>query len=201
MKKLLAFLALSAALITPSHADVVYNSSASFLAQVAAGSYTNNFDGLSNPAPGPVAFSGGGFSYSASAPSDIYLEGGFLGTSQIDEALTITFDNGNVFAVGANFYATDIQDDFQQVSLTLSLSNGTTETFTLDSLVDSYRGFISDFAITSLIISGPGASLYAGLDNLTVGMELVTGTVPEPTSWALLALGLAGFLVVRRRTV
>jgi hypothetical protein len=201
MKKILAFLALSAALITPSHADVVYTSSASFLAQVAAGSYTNNFDGLSNPAPGSVAFSGGGFSYSAFAPSDIYLEGGFLGTSQIDEALTITFDNGNVFAVGANFFAVDIQDDFQQVSLTLTLSNGTTETFTPNSLVDSYRGFISDFAITSLIISGPGASLYAGLDNLTVGMELVTGTVPEPGSWALLALGLAGFLVVRRRTV
>lgn len=201
MKKILAFLALSAALITPSHADVVYTSSASFLAQVAAGSFTNDFNGLSDPAPGSAPFSGGAFSYSAFAPSDIYLEGGFLGTSLPDDSLTITFDNGNVFAVGANFFAVDLSDEFQQVSLTLTLSNGTSGIFTPASLSDSYLGIISDIAITSLIISGPGASLYASLDNLTVGMGLVTGTVPEPGSWALLALGLAGFLVVRRRAV
>lgn len=195
MKKILAFLALSAALITSSHATVIYTSAASLLANVTGGSYTNNFDGLSSPAPGAAVFTGGGFSYSAFAPSDLYASGDFFGTSQINEALTITFTSGNVFAFGANFFATDIMDAFQSVSITLTLSDGTTETFTPTSMSDSYRGFLSNVAITSLIIGGPGQSLYAGLDNLTVG------TVPEPTSWALLGLGLIGFLVARRRAV
>jgi hypothetical protein len=172
----------------------VYTSSASFLAQVAAGSYTQNFNGLVDPPAGPVAFSGGGFGYSASAPSSIYLAGGFLGTSLPNEALTLTFTSGSIRAIGANFYATNISDAFQAVALTINLSDGTAYTFTPTTLTDSYRGFVSTVAITSLVISAPGVSLYAGLDNLTVG------TVPEPAGWALMGLGLAGVLAARRRT-
>lgn len=175
-------------------ATTVYTSSASFLSQIAPGfSYTQNFDGLSDPVPGPVVFSGGTFAYAASAPSDIYLAGGFLGTSQINEALTINFTSGNITAVGANFYATNISDAFQSVSVTITLGDGTVETFTPTSIANSYRGFTSTQLITSLVISGPGASLYAGLDNLTVG------AVPEPDRLALLGLGLAGLLLVARR--
>lgn len=184
-----------ACLSASSHAAaVLYTTSASFLTNVAAGSYTENFNGLANPPSGAVAFSGGAFAYSAFAPSDIYLAGGFLGTNQINEALTITFANGNVTALGANFYATDISDVFQAVSLSISLSDGTIETFTPSTLSNSYRGFVSNIAITSLILSGPGASLYAGLDNLTVGMA-----APEPASWALSGVALAGLFVARRR--
>lgn len=178
-----------------------YTSSALFLSQVAGGAYTENFDGMGNPPTGAVAFSSGGFGYSAFAPSDIYLAGGFLGASQIDEALTISFTTGNVKAVGANFFATNISDEFQAVSLTLLLSDATTVTFTPSSISDSYRGFVSDGFITSLTISGPGASLYAGLDNLTVGTTPSGTTVPEPTSVLLAGLGLAAAFVSRRRAV
>jgi PEP-CTERM motif len=171
-----------------------YTSSAAFLAQVSWGSYTESFDGLPNPPAGPVPFSGGAFAYSAFAPSDIYLAGGFLGTSLPDESLTITFGGGNITAFGANFYATDLADAFQSVSMTLTLNDGTIEIFTPTSLSDSYRGFTSDVAFASLTISGPGVSLYAGLDNLTVG-----GAIPEPTSLLLAGLGLAGLLTARRR--
>ena len=78
-----------------------------------------------------------------------------------------------------------------------TLSDGTFEAFTPTSFATAYRGFVSDLAITSLVIGGPGQSLYAGLDNLTVG----AAAVPEPASWALVGLALAGIAASRRRTV
>ncbi len=187
--------AVALALLSASSLAVTttYTSSAAFLAQVVPGAYTESFDGLAIPPAGPVPFSGGAFSYSASATGDIYLSGTFIGTSLSEDALSFSFAGGNVTAVGANFFATNISDDFQPVSMTLTLSDGTVETFTPSSLLDSYRGFTSTVPITSLVISAPGAGLYAGLDNLTVG------AVPEPASWALMGLGVAGLLVARRR--
>lgn len=174
-------------------ASITYTSSVAFVSRVAPGSYTENFDGMGNPPPGPVAFSGGAFAYSASAPSDIYLGGGFLGASQINEALTINFTSGNVTAIAANFFATDINDDFQAAGLQIDLSDGTSVIFSPPTAGDSFLGFVSDVTITSLTIQGPGPSLYAGLDNLLVG------TAPEPGSLALVGLAMSGLLVARRR--
>jgi len=197
-----AYRLLSAAALTylsaSAFAATTYSTSASFLAQVAPGSYMENFDGwVSDPPAGSLAFSGGGFTYSAFAASDLYLQGGFLSTSQINDALTITFTSGNVTAVGADFFAVNLSDALQAVSVTITLNDGTVTSFTPTSMSDSYRGFISSTPITSLTISGPGASLYASLDNMTVG-AMVT-QVPEPASLALMGLGLAGVIVARRR--
>ncbi|MBC7938213.1 MAG: PEP-CTERM sorting domain-containing protein [Chitinophagaceae bacterium] len=177
-----------------SFATTLYTSSGSFLANIAPGRYTESFNALVNPVPvGPVAFSSGGFSYAVSAPGDLYASGEFLGTSLPNEAVTVTFTSGNVSAVGANFYAVNLSDEFQAVSLALTLSDGTIVSFTPTSVTDSYRGFASNVTLTSLTISAPGVSLYSGLDNLTVGV------VPEPASWVLMGLGLTGLLWARRR--
>lgn len=193
--RLIPAVALAVLSATANASTITYNSSAAFLARVLPGAYTETFTGFANPPAGPVSFSGGGFAYTAAAPNDIYLAGGFLGTNQENDALTVLFTSGNVHAVGANFYATDLSDAFQSVSIRITLGDGTVETFTPASLADSYRGFTSDGLITSLVISGPGVSLYAGLDNLTVG------TVPEPTSWALVGLAFSGLIVARRRSI
>jgi hypothetical protein len=191
-------LALSLLATAAQATTTVYTSSAAFLSQVAAGAYAQSFDSLSNPPAGAVAFSGSGFSFTAFALSDIYLAGGFLGTSQINQALTLTFTGSPVTAIGANFFATDISDNFQATALTVTLSDGTVQSFTPTSATDGFRGFTSTVAITSLVLSAPGGSLYGGLDNLTVGKAVVSN-VPEPANWAMFGLGLAGVLAFARR--
>ena len=98
-------------------------------------------------------------------------------------------------AVGAEFFATDINDDAVSTLVTITLGDGTVESFTPTSFAETFRGFTSDVAITSLVISAPGQARYAGLDNLTVGAL----AVPEPSAWALMGLGLAGVLALTRR--
>ncbi|WP_310389988.1 PEP-CTERM sorting domain-containing protein [Roseateles sp.] len=164
----------------------VYTSSASFLPNVLAGSYTegfeNNIDFSGEPS---FDFSGGAFGYTVAAPTGLYGNGVFIGTNLPNEPLTVTFTGAPVTAVGGNFYATNISDVFQPVSITLTLSNGHVTTFMPTSPDNSYRGFTTALSITSLTLSAPGASLYVGMDNLTVG------AVPEPGTYAMMALGLA----------
>lgn len=189
-----SLLAISA---VPALADTTtYTDSATFLASLNGGGlYTETFDGLANPPDGPVNFSAGEFSYSMSASSGLFASGSDIGTNQIDESITINFTSGNVKSVGANFYALNLSNSFQSVSLTITLSDGTVTTFTPSSQTDSYRGFSTDLTITSLTVSAPGPSLYATLDNLTVS---TVSAVPEPASWALASLGLLGLAFARR---
>lgn len=191
--RILSAIALAALSASSMAATTTYTSSASFLAAVGmVTSYTQNFNSLPSPPAGPVPFGDNGLAYTLAAPSDIYTSGDFFGTSLPNEALTVSFTSGNVYAVGGNFYATDIGDNFNAVSVTLTLNDGTVATFTPTSVGDSYRGFTSNVAFSSLVMSAPGVSLNAGLDNLTVA-------VPEPTSWLMMGLGLAGLLAARRR--
>ena len=182
-------------------ASTVFTDATAFLSQLAVGSYTESFDNLADLPAGAVSFTGGAFSFSLTAPSDLYASGAFVGSSQPNEALTISFLGGNVKAVGANFFATNLSDAFQTAAMQLTLGDGTVLSFTPGSAADSYRGFVSDVSISSLVISGPGAFRYAGLDNLTVGSTAVS-PVPEPARVLLLALGLAalaGQVAARRR--
>ena len=184
-----------AAALPAGAATTIFTSPASFAAQLAPGSYTETFVGLNTPVNNAtsLAFAGGGFAYTVSQASGLYGVGTFIGTGIPNVPLTITFTSGNVTALGGEFFNTDAFDSFQSTPVTITLNDGTTTTFTPADFSSSFRGFVSTSLITSLVLSAPGGVQYAGLDNLTVG------AVPEPSSWALMILGLGALTAAARR--
>tara|TARA_R110002096_G_scaffold344921_4_gene538024 strand:- start:6488 stop:7084 length:597 start_codon:yes stop_codon:yes gene_type:complete len=174
----------------------VYTDSASFMGALSA-SYTNGFDGA---VPGPSAdlnFSDGTFSYTVGASgaggSGLYNDTGLISTDNALDGILVTFTSGNVTAVGGNMWATDISVFPVNAQVTVSLSDGTVESFASSSAAD-YRGFTSGVVITSIFIDADDslANAWSTLDNLTVGT-----TIPAPASVAMLGLG--GLVATRRR--
>lgn len=194
----IAPLAFAAAMVFSAAASAqttTYSNSAAFLANVAPGSYTEGFADPSFSGSPSADFAGGGFAYTVSAPGSLYGNGTLIGTNLPGETLTVTFTGAPVTAVGGNFWATNISDVFQAVPVTLTLSDGTVTSFTPASeTIGSFVGFTSTLAITSLQVAST-AAVYAGMGNLTVGVT----AVPEPGTWLLMGLGVAGLLLRNAR--
>ncbi|MDD2880470.1 MAG: hypothetical protein PHQ58_08530 [Rhodoferax sp.] len=184
-KSLLALILVSA--FSASNAATVHTTSASFLSALNPGYYTENFNttiGGGTPASGTV-FSSGAFSYNMTASvSTLYSGSNLFGVFNNTSSLTINFLGGNVNAVGANFFETNVSDVFLNSSVSISLSDGTALTFTPTSVSD-YRGFIADSGVflTSLTMAAGGTGQWESLDNLTVG-NVARNDVPEPASIA-----------------
>lgn len=177
----------------------VYTDSASFIAALAPGYFSNPFnDTVNGPSPN-LSYSQNGYSYTVGtqpgAVSGLYNAPGLISTDNSGDSIFVEFTSGNVFAVGGNFWATDVSVLPTGTDVTVTLSDGTSVTYTSSGPSD-FRGFISDVAITSITIDAPSLApndgLWATMDNLTVG-----AAVPAPGAIAVLgAAGLAGF---RRR--
>jgi hypothetical protein len=181
-------------------ATTTYTSPAAFLAQVAPGAYTETF--TLDPDSGPsFSFSGGAFAYTATASgeTDVYLSGDFLGNFTSNQSMTLTFTAGLPTAIGGEFFITDSADNFVSAPVTVTLSDGTTSTFTpVGNQSTGFRGFTSTVPITSLTMVIPGLSNFNTLDNLVVGKAVVVA-VPEASTWLMMGLGLAGVALVRRQ--
>lgn len=193
--RLLPAVALACFCTSPFAATVTYTNPATFLGQLAAGAYTETFSSVS----ASDSFGGGGFAYTLSAPGNLYYSGSFAGSNQPYATVTISFTGTPVRAVGGNFFATLFDDSFFPAPITVTLGGGSPVTFTPTSAsAGSFIGFTSDSAITSLSFSAanvPFESLYAAVDNLTVGVV----AVPEPPAALMAALGLAALAWARRR--
>jgi hypothetical protein len=128
MTRVLRHLAAIAALLvcSSSWAAAVFTSSSAFLAQVAPGAYTENFDNVVDANTNVQVFSGpGGFGYTASLPSgqQFWFGASSLSTSNPNVVVTLTFTGTAVTAIGGHFYAIDRQDAFLSAPVTIALSD------------------------------------------------------------------------------
>lgn len=185
--------ALAAMVATAANAAIVTTSSQSAFNLIAASrgyTQTASFDSFS-------AVSGGDAWNAWSAMADGGAEAfqGKLRTTYFDDALTINFASGMVFAVGGTFFNTAPGGSVMAGSLIqITLADGSS--YVSSSSVSNFAGFVSTAgAISSITIApafaDPGQELHA-----SVGSMVLAG-VPAPGSVAL--LGAAGLIARRRR--
>jgi hypothetical protein len=194
-----------------------YTSEAGFLAAIEAPYYKETFDafdalndpGGADPAlyASPQSFAGQGFAYTASASGFHNFQGTepSLAVNQFDDVLTITFTSNNVRAFGGDFYETDASGVLVPLiswgNVTINFNTGSPEIYAVNA-PSTFFGFTAGASgfISSIVFEGAGGpGIFATLDNFVVGTPKA-GSVPEPSSMALLTLG-ACCLRLRRRNI
>lgn len=206
--------ALVATVGTVSASTMVYTNEASFAAQLGAGYYLEDFNyapwtTIVDPAiPTPQPFAGGdGWAYQISSPRGLSGQpipppngpGGAVANYFRGDPLTITFDAAKMpTAVGGIFWLTDQYGNFvNNGTVTITLANAETFTYTDTSNWNAFTGFISDSAIASMTLTSGN---FATMDHFYVG-SVYAPPVPEPSTLvALLSLGGMGLVgLIRRR--
>ena len=134
-----------------------------------------------------------GITWTASAPGDLFAQGGFFSTNN-PTSMTFSFSPG-VQAVAGNFFGTDFNFNPVPSLVQVTLADGTS-TILLASGPADFSGFFSTgSAISSLSITAAGAgTVYPTVDNLYFA-------VPIPAPGAAALIGLAAVATRRRRDV
>jgi hypothetical protein len=151
----------------------VFTDRTAFLTHVAAGRFDNPFnDAQPGPSP-PLHYVQGGWEYTLDTTTPIedggglFLSDGVVSTGNPTDSIIVTFSGDPITAVGGNFWVTDFQIG---TDMTVTLSDGTTETFASNAETD-FRGFTTLAPITSISINAvnQGPPIWPILDNLVVG--------------------------------
>jgi len=185
--------ALAASLAAAANAAIVTTSSQAAFNVIAASRGYNQTASFSSFA----ATSGGSAwnAWDAMSVGGAEAFNGMLRSSFPDEALTINFASGMVYAVGGTFFNTSTNGEVMVGSLIeITLADGSS--YVSSSSASNFAGFISTSGAISSIRIAPA---YTGPDDFphsSVG-SLVLAGVPAPGSIAL--LGAAGLAASRRR--
>lgn len=102
-----------------------------------------------------------------------YTMPGVITTYDARAKIVVTFTGGEVTAVGGDFWATDADEVPIPMSVTVALSDGTSETFAASDRTE-FRGFTTTAPIASVTIesedsSSPAILSWTAMDNLIVG--------------------------------
>jgi hypothetical protein len=145
--------------------------------------------------------SAGTLGYGVTTQTDFYVVpvAGSIGLSVGDTPDTLTFSSfaTPIFAFGANFFATNILGEATSVPLTVVIKDVNNLTSTQSLTASAFRGFVSDVALLSVVVSvttpGTGPGPFVSVDNV------VLSAVPEASSWLMMALGGAAVLAIGAR--
>ena len=158
----------------------VYTDRDTFLAQVGAGYYDENFAGVqTGEVDAPLTFSNSGYTYSvytqAGAQGGLYNAPGKVSTINAADQIVITFTTP-VTAVGGNFWSGDADFNSTGTPIVITLSDGTVETVSVPD-PSTFRGFVSTVPITSVAVSSTEtATAYPTMSDLIVdGASPTTG--------------------------
>ena len=172
----------------------LYPGQGDFLASLSPGYFDSGAGfGISNGLTTSKSFSGGTptFSYTVTAPlGGVFSDGNTISSFQTTDPLIFTFDTSPnpVTAVGGIFGGVNEFGVFQPSTLTLDLSDGTTQTLvTTPESLTGFFGFIvpNDVSITTLTVTDTSVDFPAAA-------QLFVG-VPETSTYA--AAGFMGLCV------
>ena len=125
-----------------------------------------------------------------------------VGYFQIGETLTLTFATAiTAFAIDINTYAT--ADSSYKVVLnddTNSVVQSVYDVFPGDE-TGQFIGFTDTAGFTSVVLSNSAAAYSYTVDTLVYGgaAAVIAQSIPEPSEWALFALGIPVLVAVARR--
>lgn len=176
----------------------VYTSEAEFLAAVSAPG-VDRFDDLANKQYSPrVTRTAGDYGYQASTFGAIWGAGTaadhWLSNNSPHDTIVFDHFSAGISAFGGNFFASDIAGQFVDGSVTLSASDGSAFTYTLDhATTASFLGFVSSSTLDSVTLGvGFDSGYWPTVNDLVLA-------VPEPGSYAMLLAGLGCVGAVARR--
>jgi len=135
----------------------------------------------------------GSYGYTAAVPVDQSFFGAgsvadpWLATETVSDSITFnSFTGGIIRGIGGNFFDSDISGNFQSGNITLVATDasGPTSVTIVGATTTSFRGFVSDGAIISLVVTAvqTASSFWPTVDNLT--LALAAGNSPNDMVFA-----------------
>jgi hypothetical protein len=162
-------------LIAPAiHAAEVYTQVTDFLDKLKPGVYfepCNNVPSMTFVEE--VILTGNGYIVKAKAPAGFFQPAGIISANEMKDQITLEIVQGDVTAIGGFFFGTDASFKPVKSLISITLSDGTQESFTTSTGQD-FRGFIFAAPITSLKFDADDSAkaAWATLDNLYIGEAL-----------------------------
>lgn len=144
---------------SPTGTTQVFTDRDAFVAALADGYIENKFAELGHGATGGLRYSDHGIEYliytQFQALGALYNDRNAVSTDRATDSIVISFNSGDpVTAIGGNFWSTDFAQRPAAGTITVTLSDGTTETIDSTGPTD-FVGFISPTPIFGLTIDAP----------------------------------------------
>lgn len=183
-----------------------YTNEATFVAAINPSYYLEDFNGwtFGNPLNGSqttwAAPGGNGYGWTAGTVNGLGLYSNIsaLSTNNANDPLTFTFSGNPVMAFGGYFCNSDISGNVIPGDVTLSFSDGSTQTLTNVLNGTTFFGYTGNVALVSaqVGVTSSATNNWPQADHIYTG---TTAAVPEPATFLAIGAGVAALAISRRR--